>query len=330
MFNTTGIFVKKIFCFTALSATLSCGALHAIKFDRTPTLDEQPWFTGTFIAYGPVCLDPGVFNVQFYMSFLNSYAQYNNRGRKVDVPDIFEMTPFFTFFQTGILHDFDISLTTQALYEQSQGLSDVHWGPTSLSLGYQIMRSMKDTPIPNIRFLLNGVFPSGPFDGLGAQVKDIGAGTNGSYQIGPTLVVQKIFYSLMPGHPISINLNFGYLYQTHVVVRGFNFYGGTAFSKGAIKPTSIWNVNLATEISLTRNIAIGTDINYNYTGRIRYTAIEGDVDLSQPAAQVLSLTPMLEYNFSVNMGAFIAGWISLWGQNTAVFGGGVVSAFFTF
>lgn len=293
--------------------------------------DDISWFTGSFLATNPVNMLPGEYTLQPYLIESYTYAAYSKNWGYTSATPLQTFTPAVQF-EFGLLNWLDFTIYTQAQYNAGAGQSDFHLGITQAFLGFQILKQTATNSFPNLRLLFVEQFPTGPYQNLSPEKSFVGAGSNGSFQSGIILVLQSLF-STVRHQDLNINLNLDYFfYLSSVHVHGYNYYGGNASTNGFAQPGEAFTLNLAVQFAFTENWAIVSDFNYQHTRATTFFGNAGDgiSSLSAPASQSIVITPGFEYNMSANLGLLVSTWLTVAGQNTSAFAGGVISFDATF
>lgn len=274
---------------------------------------------------------PGQYLIQSYLIEAYTYGNYNDNWQCKSATHLQTFNPSLQF-EFGLLDWLDITCIGNVLYNDGNNQSDVHLGPTQVWLGMQLLRAPPETSKLNLRFLLFEQFPTGPYQNLSANKSFVGSGSNGSYQSGLSIVLQKTFTTLRK-LDLNINFNANYtFYLSPVHVRGYNYYGGNETTDGVIHLGNTFLVDLSAQFSCTQRWAIVSDFSYQYAGKTRFAGNAGDglSSLAGPSSESFVITPGFEYNLNANIGILATSWLTIAGRNTAAFAGGAISINATF
>ena len=215
-----------------------------------------------------------------------------------------------------------------------KGQSPTSLQDTTVLLGFQVANDQKESWVPDIRIDLQEVFPTGTYQKLTPNKLGIDATGEGSFQTGPVLIVQKMFY---PGNNfLALKFSIAYLFPTSVSVTGFNFYGGGFGTNGRIRPGQTLTSFFTGEYSVTQNWGWGFDLMFSHKKRSTFTGNPGKTVLGTkanvglPSSTQISLAPFVEYNFSPNMGIFGGPWFTIAGTNSSAFFAAYFAFLYTF
>lgn len=287
------------------------------------------WLTGPLLAPTPVNLDPGHPSIEPSITIFDFYGSYDDHWKLDTGNAVITINPFVDF-QFAITKKVGVEIQAGAFTSFQHGKSATHFEDTAVLFGFQISNDIKDSWVPDFRFIIEEVFPTGHFQNFDPDKLDLELTGQGAFQTGPVLAFQKLFY--FPKSFFAIRGSAGYLFPTPVNVRGFNTFGGGFGTKGRVKVGQILTIFLSGEYSFSQNwvFAFDTEILYQRTSRFSGRA---GVDLSGRPATVgnswllqCSFAPEIEYNFSAKMGILWGLWFTLFGRNSNAFG----SAFFAF
>ncbi len=285
----------------------------------------DPLYTGTLLQFYGQNVDPGSLSITSYVYFLRQYGIYNSHWNVNHNPQ-FNIQTYEVFLETGITKWVDFNLNLYGITSQVHGRSTLAFSDLQAYLGFQLIKSQKETWVPDVRLLIGENFPTGQYQHLNPKKQGADVSGSGSYGTIVLLVLDKVYYHF-PTHPISLNLNVYYTWLTKVHVRGVNAYGGAVDTKGVVNPGNQFTVNLSAEFSLTRNWVAGLDVHYLHTDRSSFRGA-GGAGLS--SSEQWSLAPCLEYNFSDHMSVEWGAWFSVAGRNAPAFAGGVGSFYWAF
>jgi len=319
---------------------LTCGLYARPSHHLPPHTDEpinelskfSPWYTGTLLATSGYNEPPGEVDIQGYLFFSDTYGKYDS-NESFGASEI-EFKPVF-FFETGITSFCDLNIVIQSPYTKKGSQKAFGYGDTSIALGWQVAKENPHSAKPAVRILTGELFPTGKYRNLDEQKKGIDATGAGSFQTTMLISITKILYWFY-NHPLQYRFNFAYVIPANVHVTNFNAYGGGFNTDGTVKPGQSLLAIFAVEYSLNQNWVLATDISYTYTFKTTFSGIAGttvtgaQASVNAPASQSLILTPTIEYNFSLNLGALLSSWFTVWGKHTDKFGGAAFSVTYVF
>jgi hypothetical protein len=316
---------------------------------------DEPWFTGPLIAEPAATVAPGEINLQWFDFYITSSAIYGNKGKvePVEYNVSNQMLPELTI---GITPNLDIELQPSLISNYFKGKSVTGVGDTAVILGIQALKQEHYPYQPDLRITLTEVLPSGHYENLSDQNYALNATGLGSYQTGFDLNFQKLI-PLQGNHYLNAHWSVGYLYASAVHIQGYSSYGGSALTRGNIKPGSVYTVDLAGELSLSQHWVAVLEAYYQYQDTDRFYSDNDNYGGIQPTLppkdkkalrkelsrllpnkhnisslfretpkvgngtmDLFSLAPALEYNFSSKLGIIVGSWFSFYGKNTVDFG----------
>lgn len=277
--------------------------------------EYTPIFAGTQLAFYAENIPPAHISVNPYFTYLNRYGQYNSHWREEPRKTIHDFSILLAL-ETGLTEWLDLSLDLNGAYRRYGHKNSWVVGDTTLYLGFQLSRDIKDHWTPDFRILLGETFPSGKYDRLSPSKGGSDIFGAGAYSTSLIVVIAKTFYNLH--HPYNINLNLYYTESTSVPLHGLSVYGGTSSTRGHAHPGSNITVNLALEYSLTQLWALGLDIHYIHQNR---TQVKTPSKSYLPSFDQFSLAPCLEYSWSSNFSVGIGPWFTIAGRNSQAFAG---------
>ncbi len=287
-----------------------------------------PWYTGPLITGSATNVPPGNVNLQPYLYFTVNYAEYNSHGKSVNTPNTYLLNPLL-LIEAGITSWLDFTIIPQADFRWQKDHYAGNFDDLPVQFGFQVVK--ESAYVPNVRFILGEVFPTGQYQHLSSKKGGIDATGAGVYATSVGLNISKILWWFKL-HPISLRLATSYnIPDARTSVHGFNAYGGGHHTRGKVKVGNTLNVDLGVEFSLTQKWVFATDVAYTYSNKSTFTGNPGVTDAGTPAkngapsSDQLSLAPAIEYNVSDSAG-FIGGvWFSVAGRNSADFVSAILS-----
>ncbi|HBI21820.1 MAG TPA: hypothetical protein DDY37_04435 [Legionella sp.] len=181
------------------------------------------------------------------------------------------------------------------------------------------------------------IIPTGIYNQLAPLNNGTEITGTGSYQtaLGLNFQYLKSFNDI---HYLNSHLSFIYSHAATVLLNGISAYGGTERTKGLIAPGDSVGINLAGEFTLTQHWVAVIEGNFIYQQASRFRGSLGENALAKVSTSRLStlaggglrgigngdidqftLSPGLEYNFSVNYGVIAGVWFMVAGKNAPSF-----------
>ncbi len=310
---------------------------RGVSVEEIENPEESPWYTGSILAFSGHCVPKGYGNVEVYGMFSLSDHNFTSSGHRQKVPTDFTIIPL-GILQFGITDWMDITFSDIAFYDKFNGQHSFQNGDMQIGLGFQLLEQKRGTLQPDIRVVAVEIFPTGKYQHLDPNKLGTDQGGSGSYQTMIGFILQKNFYALK-NHPFRIRLGGFYTYRSVVHVHGLNVYGGGRGTDGKITFDPYFLTILAGEFSFTKNWVFAMDIQYFIAGTGYFQGIQGSSDTtfsksnfisSAPKNMSLSLTPSIEYNFSVDLGIIAGVWFTVYGTNNQDFMSYVIALNYTF
>lgn len=287
------------------------------------------WLTGPLLAPTPVNLDPGHPSLEPSITIFDFYGSYDTHW-KLHTGDAVIALNLFVDFQFAFTKNTGVEIQAGAFSNFQHGKNSTHFEDTAVLLGFQLAHDKKDSWVPDVRFIIEEIFPTGNFQKFDPDKVDIEATGEGSFQTGPVLAFQKLFY--FPKSFLTLRGSVGYFFPTPVKVKGFNTFGGGFGTKGRVKVGQTLLSYFSGEYSFSQRWVFAFDTQILFQGTSTFSGKAGvdasglPADVGNPWLFQLSFAPQIEYNFSATMGIIGGLWFSLFGRNSDAFG----SAFFAF
>jgi hypothetical protein len=276
-----------------------------------------PWFTGPLLAPAGRTMPKGHLNFEPYGFYSDYPGGYHNIET---VPVLTVGVTDFLDLQTAVPYDFS--------WKQGQNGNGV--GDYSVAVGLQILRQSEKTWLPDLRFVLQEVFPTGRFENLNPNKLGTDQTGLGSYQTLFGLNFQKLF-QLKNEHYLRTRLSLAAVLFSDVHVHGVNVFGGGSRTDGTVKLDNSYSVDLAFEYTLTQKWVPVFEVLYahspgsHFDGNPGFTPDGVDAGVGGGKSEQVSLAPALEYNFNSNIGIIGGVWFSVTGPHSATFTSGVVA-----
>lgn len=269
----------------------------------------DPWFTGPLLAPAGKTIPAGHVNFEPYAFYSEFPADFKN----------VELTPILT---VGLTNSIDLQTALPYDYSWKNDQHDHHIGDYSLALGFQALRQAHW--LPDLRFVLQEVFPTGRFEDLNPVKMGTDRTGLGSYQTYIGLNFQRLT-TFQNNRYLRTRLTLTAACPSDVKVRGLNAFGGDPMTEGKVSPGNSYSVDLAFEYTLTQRwvpvfealyVNVG---NSTFNGNPGFTPGGTVASLGGGAEHAASLAPALEYNFNANLGIIGGVWFSVTGPHAARF-----------
>lgn len=293
---------------------------------------RQPWFTGPLLAAGSTTIPVGHWNIQPYFFMTEIPARYNRHWHAESIPTFLTQSTIVPLW-VGLTDWMDFQIQPQWLWNHRDHEGG-HWtlGDFSAEIEFQFYRDSFPTKnwIPSIKFAIREFFPTGSYRNFHSNRASVEQGGLGSWATSFILVVGRMFH-LGGLHYLSTRIDTRYTIFAPVHVKGFNSFGGGFGTDGTAYPKPSAMLDLACELSLTRNWAIALDLIGRWVGRNDFSGKPGVLPNGEVASNTspsfvqYSIAPAIEYNFNANVGIIAGPWITFAGKNSNKFYTGVIS-----
>lgn len=279
-----------------------------------------PWFTGPLIASSSSVLPLGYVNFEPYLFLTGISSNYNSEWKTVEVP-FFWIYSFQFPLQVGMTRWMDFTFTPVVNCKETRGQSCWTFGDLRAGLDFQLCFETKWRP--GVKLTLIEIFPTGKYDQLNPKKLKTDTSGIGSYQSVIGLTLGKLI-QIRDIHYLSSRFALNYTIPSSVFIKGYNFNGGNANTKGTFYPAQAFEADLGLEYSLTQRWALALDVICAYAPKTRFKGVDGAGMTNGSTAQ-WSLAPALEYNWSVQWGVIAGCWFTAAGRNTHAFQSGVIA-----
>lgn len=308
-----------------------CVMASCILFGRPTSshLEEKydtpyfPWFvTGPLIAPTPVNMQIGHPAIEPILVVSCSYGSYDEKWNLSNTPKTWSVNPSVDF-QFALTDRLGVEIYPAFITNYQGNKSASNFQDTNVFIGYQISQSQAHSWVPNFRTDLHLVFPSGNYQRLNPKLNEIDSTGQGSYQLGPTLIAEKLFY--FDSHYLSLVWSLGYLWGFPSKVQGYNSYGGCETTDGKARPGNTILFFFSGEFSLTQRLSLANDLAIIHQGSSSFSGEKGiysngsSPKVKLKASTQISITPSIEYDFQNNLGILVGSWLSVAGINTEAF-----------
>ncbi|KTD56944.1 Fe-S protein [Legionella sainthelensi] len=272
----------------------------------------SPWFTGPLLAPAGKTIPLGHVNIEPYGFFTGYPKGYRNVE---GVPIISVGIASFLDLQTSIPYD----------YSWVNGVHGNGIGDYSLALGMQVLRQQENSWLPDLRFVVQEVFPTGRYENLDPKKLGTDQTGLGAFQTLFGFNFQKLM-QLKNEHYLRTRLSLVGVKFSDVTVHGPNVFGGGSKTQGRVKLKNAYSVDVAIEYTLTQNWVPVFEALYAHSPESQFEGNPGFTPGGTATAGVgggsneqVSLAPALEYNFTSNLGVIGGVWFSVTGPNSSKF-----------
>jgi len=281
----------------------------------------NPYYAGPLLTPSAHNVPPGHFNIQPYIFFTNTFAQFNDNRRSVNITDIWQLKGSF-IYQMGLLSWLDFTATFNGEYNWQGNQSSGNIGDTQVELGIQLM---KEQPYrPALRVTISENLPTGRYEKLNPTKSGIQSTGSGSYATSISFNITKVIWWIST-HPFSVRASFNYTIPTMVYVQGLNAYGGGFGTSGKVKPGNSIAIDTSIELSFTQHWVLAIDLVYTYQNQSTFSGHKGrtaagtTASVGAPSNDNLSCAPAIEYNPTEYMGFLFGAWFTITGRNSSDF-----------
>lgn len=318
--------MKKLLPFLLLCTTcVFAREADIFEPDELPASDKypDPWFTGPLLTPSGHIVPAGFINFEPYANVFVDTGFYDNDWHGVSTPDFYTanfQAPIFL----GLTEWSDILIVPQASWNGTQGVGSTVFNDFVVELDFQLIRDTEENGLPGLKFYVQEVFPTGPYQKGDFNKLGTDFGGAGSYITSVGFVITRLFHVYKTQY-FAVRFNGFYTIPSNVSVKGLNVYGGAPDTHGTVKPGQAFSALLGLEYSLSQNFALACDAYAIYEKRTRFTghlgtSLDGSVvKMGGPESFQFSLAPAIEYMQSAALG-FIGGvWFTFAGKNTGRF-----------
>jgi len=311
---------------------LICGIDASRGEPITDPSQTAPWFTGTLLSTRGTSLGKGHTIVQPYVFYTRYGGLYNHNWRLQSATTSRSLTQQ-TYIVYGPMDSVDIQIAPQWIGNHARGDSSGGFGDFPVQLGVQAWRSPLESWVPNVRFWMQEIFPTGRYSDLTPGKADLEGTGGGAYATTFGIALEKAI-PFGGEHVLRYRFNATYGIFSSVEVRGFNAYGGGFGTTGRVTPGSVTTMTVAAEYSLTRRLVLALDIGFQTVNATHFSGDPGlDVQgrpalVGQGSSNLVTIAPALEYSWNQHVGVLAGPWMSVRGQNTSEFFGIVAALYF--
>lgn len=271
----------------------------------------DPWFTGPLLAPAGRTIPAGHVNFEPYAFFSGYPKGFRN----------FEVVPIVSL---GVLSFLDLQTSLPYDYSWDNGQHGNGIGDTSLAVGVQVLRQKDNSWLPDLRVVLQEIFPTGRYENLDADKLGTDQTGLGAFQTYLGFNFQKLI--LLPNkHYLRTRLSLVGATFSDITVHGVNVFGGAPGTVGKVKLDNSYSADLAFEYTLTQHWVPVFEVLYvhspgsHFDGNPGFTPGGTVATLGGRANEQASLAPAIEYNFTSNLGLIGGVWFSVTGPHAAKF-----------
>jgi hypothetical protein len=271
----------------------------------------EPWMTGPLLAPSGKTIPKGHVNFEPY----GFYTVY---------PQGFKNLEAVPIISVGVLDFLDLQTTVPFDYSWQGSKRGGGVGDFSIAAGLQILRQQKNNWLPDFRFVIQEVFPTGDFENLDPDKAGTDQTGLGTYHTYFGFNFQRLT-QFQNDHYLRTRLDLTGAVATTVKVHGVNVFGGAPDTFGRVRPGNSYSADLAFEYSLTQNWVPVFEVLYarstgsHFNGNPGFTPGGTFANVGGSGGEQTSLAPALEYNFSPNLGIIGGVWFSVSGGRSAKF-----------
>lgn len=270
-----------------------------------------PWLTGPLLAPAGKTIPAGHVNIEPY-AFYSGYPQgFRN----------FEVIPIVS---AGVFSFLDLQTSLPYDYSWDNGQHGNGMGDYSLALGVQVLRQKENSWLPDLRVVVQEVFPTGRYEHLDPKKLGTDQTGLGAFQTYLGFNFQRLT-QLPNDHYLRTRLSLVGVKFSDITVHGLSAFGGGPGTIGKVKLDNSYSADLAFEYTLTQNWVPVFEVLYvhspgsNFDGNPGFTPGGTVAGIGGRANEQASLAPALEYNFSSNLGIIGGVWFSVTGPHAAKF-----------
>ncbi len=323
--------MRKIFFFLLFLTEMLCADLY------------DPWFVGPFLIPSSVNMPFGHPSVEASVTAFNFYGIYDAEWKMKRTERVVSINPFL-YVQLPFSEKLGMDFYVSSLTNFQGGKNVTYLQDSTVYLGYQLSVDDQKSWVPNCRIQIQEVFPTGNYQDFKPEKAAISSTGLGSFQTGPTIVLQKVFNAR--GHPLSLEWSAGYFFPASVQVKGFNTYGGGYGTKGKVRPGQSFLGYFSGEYAFNQRWAFAFDTQFLVRQKCSFSGEKGTVTASTgvaagsgvtgaatvglPSLFQLSFAPELEYHFSAKAGLLGGLWFSLAGRNAQAFSSAFIAYSYIF
>lgn len=303
--------------------------LRTVLFAHEVSKEDGILFSGTILSYTARNVPPGHLVFEQFLFSSRTYGLYD-KNSELQKDRNFHQNELIPYIKFGIINGLDFNIITSVVSSHSKKIETISLGDTLVLFGLQVMRSQKDSWIPDIRFLFGESFPTGRYERLDPNMHGADGVGSGSFEATFILSAAKAF-PIGNKHALRFNPNLFFIIPASTHISDFSVYGGGSGTRGTVKPGAQIAFDFPCEYNITNHIVLGLDIFYIHKDRTIFNPKVIGTPLSGlPSSENFSLLPSIEYNPSESFGIEAGVWFSISGRNSFAFTTGSVVAWWVF
>ena len=292
------------------------------------TAETAPWFTGPLLAPAVHTVPAGHVDIEPYLTFTGITGAYNDHWNAESFPNFYSLN-LQPLIWVGLTSFLDVNIGPQLIYQFTQGERSTQFGDIALGIDLQLLNEQEDTWWPAIKVSLQANAPTGKFKNLDASKLGTDGAGSGNWQPGATLAMGRLF-QISKEHFLSPRFIFTYTVPNALRIQNESVFGGVKGTEGTVYPGNNFYLDLGLEYNLARNWSLALDLRYQHWNKLRFSGKTGSVDgipaiIKRPSAELFTIAPALEYNWSSNIGLIGGAWFSVAGRNSARFVTGMLA-----
>jgi hypothetical protein len=302
--------LRFVLCALAVAVNARAGATSEAGFAPRQALDDA-WWTGPLLAASAATLPSGRWLIEPYVYDVMTCGNFDHNGNLQSTAAAHAIASQ-TYIEYGVVDAFTLGVIPHLGFHESsagQDSSGFAMGDVTLQGTYRLTQFREGDWLPATSLVIAETFPTGKYDRLSGPTD--GALGSGAYSTTLSLYSQTYFW-MRNGRILRTRLDLSYSLSRWTSVQGESVYGTSAGFRGHVHPGQSFVGDLGFEYSLTQNLVLAMDVNWEHDGNTRITgsylqpAELSSVLQESGASQRLYLAPALEYNWSPRMG-LIAG-----------------------
>lgn len=279
-----------------------------------------PWYTGPLLAPSGHTIPRGHTNFEFYAIDNYTTGHFDENGNLTRTP-LFRTSVANPIITHGFTDWMDVQVVVPYVWNSTLGRHYNRVADVSATIGLQVLEQKKHHWIPDLRFAVQEIFPTGRFEFLNPAAAGTDSTGLGAYGTQLALNFQHLT-EFKNNHFLRTRLSLTRLYTGPVKVHGLNSFGGTENTIGTINTDEENDADLAFEFSITPHWVAVME---GYVSAGQATRFEGLIDASDlggPPVTIASgayfeeaLAPAIEYNFNANIGLIAGVWFPIKSKN---------------
>lgn len=178
--------------------------------------------------------------------------------------------------------------------------SRLNFGDLTLLAQYGVVRFCEGRRVPAIAVMAQETLPTGKYDRLGDRPGDgVGGGTF-TTTIGVNL---QMYFTAPTGRAVRMRVNVSDTISNRARVDGVSVFGTSEGFHGTAAPGGAFFADNSWEYSLSRRVALASDVFYSRNGATRVTGLPAVTDFR--ATHAVGVAPAVELSFTGNLGVLL-------------------------